>query len=481
MQGALADVVDHLTLSQPLESENVHLAWVLVGDELHPVSDFQGLVPRQRPIAYCPLCREPVTLKLGSIRAHHAAYQPDSVCRATQPETALHQNVKFYLAQQLRGTVRLEIEEPCSGLSLDHSACTSRRTIDFAAHWDDVQVEYTLDPLRPDIVLLAAGRPLAAIEIWVSHRVEEPKAEVLKQMGVPWIEVQGAEALYAGEDPWTSVQPLAVARHSAVWRCAGCQSHLARIEKAQAYEAQRQAQQAALAEQRRQRKPTHFRVVDIYYRSGKSHRAIFRLINQVDATGRVLARYLEEDGEVLLEIKPPFDEPAVSQQIQNRFIDRLLWYRQHDGTICDFAAPGWFDLAVTQPPTRNDPLWPHRYWRGAHGWFMPGHLREVKWFGDNEQSVRVAQLQKIRDAEIEWQKVKATHEHQAALPPDLKPVVVMMQEAQACVNRGDQDTARALYSRARECIVQLLKTLSLPGEAGRLAALDLLRECNDHL
>ncbi len=153
-------------MAQHVESDKkVRLAWVLVHDELHQVTEFAGLAPRQRPAALCPICREPVTMKLGPDRAHHAAHQDDSECSATHPETALHQNVKFYLAQQLRLVSKLEINEPCVGSGPNRPDCTSRRIMEFAIDWDDVQVEYALNPLRPDIVLLVKGKPIAAIEV----------------------------------------------------------------------------------------------------------------------------------------------------------------------------------------------------------------------------------------------------------------------------------------------------------------------------
>lgn len=449
-------------MTQHEESGNkVTLMWVLVDDVLHPVADFADLRPRQRPDARCPLCHASVILKLGKKKVHHAAHQAKSRCPARKPETALHQNVKFYLAQQLKLAASLQINEPCLGFDGQWSVCPARRTSVFADHWDDVQVEYALDPLRPDIMLLIAGQPLAAIEVWVSHRVEDPKADLLQQMGIPWIEVEGTESIYTNQTAWTPEQPLHVVRHSAAGRCPSCQAYqeqferasqarLDRIEEArlalaaeesvaqriaefvqQAYpesleqdepdapiedapaedvpaETERASSRTVAARARRaarenqsNRRLTHFRVVDIYYPSSTlSKRRLFYLGERVDGLGLALAYYLAEEDEVLVEVPAPLNEHG-RRRLRDHVSERLEKYRQQ-GLICDSASGTWFDLSITRPPQRDDKLWPRRYQFGPNGWYMPDYMRDAKWFGDDQAQARLEQAQRLRDAEADW-------------------------------------------------------------------------------
>lgn len=76
--------------------------WVLVDETLHALAEFAHLPPSQRPAAICPVCREPVLLKLGSKRTHHYAHYTGAICATTNPETALHLNTKCSIATQLR-------------------------------------------------------------------------------------------------------------------------------------------------------------------------------------------------------------------------------------------------------------------------------------------------------------------------------------------------------------------------------------------
>ena len=76
--------------------------WVFVDETLHALADFAHLPPSQRPAAICPVCREPVLLKLGSKRTHHYAHYTGATCATTNPETALHFNTKCYMGLNAR-------------------------------------------------------------------------------------------------------------------------------------------------------------------------------------------------------------------------------------------------------------------------------------------------------------------------------------------------------------------------------------------
>jgi hypothetical protein len=171
-----------------------------------PVSRFAAMKPRQRPTALCPQCERPVILKLGPVRKHHAAHHPGEVCSATQPESALHISVKCHIADELRraGSARIPLivvercavgrsvlvatSETLSPHELSSSPCDATQEHLAALTWDDVVVERRIAghdaedstlARTPDIVLLNASVPILAIEVFVTHRVDQIKAEAL--------------------------------------------------------------------------------------------------------------------------------------------------------------------------------------------------------------------------------------------------------------------------------------------------------------
>ncbi|MCP4363599.1 MAG: hypothetical protein GY796_36835, partial [Chloroflexi bacterium] len=113
-----------------------------------------------------------ITLKLGQEREHHYAHRPGTLCPTTRPETALHLNCKLYLAEQLRQVRAVNTLETCS-------ICEEKqRTHGWIARWDEVIVEYTQadgSNYRPDIALMRDGIIIGAIEVFVTHAVEDEK------------------------------------------------------------------------------------------------------------------------------------------------------------------------------------------------------------------------------------------------------------------------------------------------------------------
>lgn len=266
---------------------DIQLRWAVIDNQLQEISAFDHLEPHKRPPAFCPLCQRPVTMKLGTVRAYHCAHQPNDVCSATNPETALHLNMKFYIAQQLRQVDKLIIEERC------WSCSNTRHQIKFA-DWDQVAVEYTLGKLyRPDVALLADGRSVGAIEVLVTHKVDDPKASYYESHNIEWIEVAGKESFYEGTYAWTADKPMPIQRsHPALqgWKCPDC---LQREEDEKALQArwrQQQEQQKANAEQ-----ILYSRLVDFYYRSGKKYREWY-FIKQIIKNGEVAQTILTTEG-----------------------------------------------------------------------------------------------------------------------------------------------------------------------------------------
>jgi len=71
-----------------------------------------------------------------------------------------------------------------------------------------VEVESFVESRKPDIVFYRESKPVGAIEVKVTHAVDEQKRIDLKRSGLPWLEVEASEDFYEGEDKWTPDKPL---------------------------------------------------------------------------------------------------------------------------------------------------------------------------------------------------------------------------------------------------------------------------------
>lgn len=253
----------------------VKLRHCVVNDKVYPVSDFAHLTPSKRPEAFCPECESRLVLKLGNSnsprsKAHHAAHKEENhSCSLSSPEGVLHFNTKWYIYEQLKRGNKLFIKQICAGWALPggERQCSrlykSSRPFLWLEDWDDVQMERNVKSLRPDIVFYRNKTPVAALEVCVTHRVDEEKKAKLIEIGLPWIEVKAdgdeideyfvnwAEEFDEEDDefPWKIEKPLIYDNcHSlpAAWVCESCQSapeeYAERLKKREEAEALREAQ-----------------------------------------------------------------------------------------------------------------------------------------------------------------------------------------------------------------------------------------------
>jgi hypothetical protein len=253
-----------------------------------------------------------VTLKLGRIRRHHAAHATTSDCRAIQPETALHLNVKYFMAAVLEravgGADRLRIRRQCivgnrpyengveySWVEATSGACGSVDDADWVDGWDEVRVESRLaieDAYRiPDIVLRRDGTAIAAIEILASHAVDAEKAAMLARLEIPWIEVRAAPDLYEGANRWTIQQPLepVAGSMSLAWRCEvhGLSTGMPRTR-------------TAIVAERPPARPSlvAVRLVDVYREGGTWQRLAYR-VRGIFADGALVRLALDRNGSLV--------------------------------------------------------------------------------------------------------------------------------------------------------------------------------------
>jgi len=197
--------------------------------------------------------------------------------------------VKFQIAKELQGRRFLRVQTKCAGsgdaLFVVPSNCEETLTWKFAKGWTHVETEFSCEDLRPDIVLLNGSEILGAIEVAVHHYVDHTKAEKYRRMGIPWIEVAASPELIDEEHPWTIFQPLpAVSLEGSIpWRCEECwdqwSSHI--LNNAVDGEV------------------VSWRVVDLYYPSGKAWRTRIDIKRVLDGSVPMAFMVTSSSAEVL--------------------------------------------------------------------------------------------------------------------------------------------------------------------------------------
>lgn len=202
------------------------LVWVVHdGREVH-VSDFAGIPPRGRPPVTCPECGEPVTMHLGTVRAHHAAHRADSICDVRGGgESVIHLNARLYLANQLRKTTTVEIRRTCTCPRPEYRpACEGADVAPWGVTWTGLAARRRQDGLLPDISLYANDDLIGAVEVYVRSAVRHEKAARYAERGIPWLEVEATPALYDRDKGWNPDRPLPVKRAEPLgqWRCPSC-------------------------------------------------------------------------------------------------------------------------------------------------------------------------------------------------------------------------------------------------------------------
>jgi hypothetical protein len=300
-------------------SDIPRLRWVLIEGNLCEVSAFRDLPPKARPDAYCPVCERQVTLKLGQKRVHHFAHRPEDICSATKPETAIHLNCKFYIYQQLVKATNVYTSSSCS-------RCGKQKSVLWKQDWDHVEVEYKMESLRPDIALLQNGKVIGAIEIFVTHAVNEEKAQRFQSQDVDWIEIYGDEGIYEEPNAWTAEKPLdAISQYPQIpsWTCSQCERVQEREKYQKVYHVDRVYRVEIICA----------RMIDLYYPSGKKYRHVF-YVKQAFTNGEKSRLWIEdEQRKIIADERAPITEQ--SRQRVNEAFKRAYQEFTHKAVFVD--------------------------------------------------------------------------------------------------------------------------------------------------
>ncbi len=146
---------------------------------------------------FCPACQDTVILRKGEIKTPHFAHKVSEACNQ---ETIIHKTAKQLIVDVISDWKSGKIDAP-----------TLRRTCEICRQFKDQPLpdkvecailEYRMsDGFVVDVALVVANEPAAAIEVRVSHAVDENKA---KSLSIPFIELDGQKVI---ENP-TIFQPI---------------------------------------------------------------------------------------------------------------------------------------------------------------------------------------------------------------------------------------------------------------------------------
>lgn len=196
----------------------VRLAWARDRDGLRVSAE--ALDParrRERAPFACPGCGEPLTPRLGKVRARHFAHRPGSACPLTAPETALHWNAKerlLALCEEAFAGREVRLLARCPG-------CRRLVPDTLVSFGDSATSEGSVGALRADVLVLRRGRPSLALEVRVSHAVDPAKEAALAAAGVPALEVDAREEWLREAGGAAEVVPV---RSLGFPRCGACQA-----------------------------------------------------------------------------------------------------------------------------------------------------------------------------------------------------------------------------------------------------------------
>jgi hypothetical protein len=364
----------------PLQSEGAtSLQWVLIEEQLHHVSEFADTPSRERPTALCPICRESVRMKLGTVLVHHCAHMPGSTCIASVGETAVHLNSKLHIYTQLLKADKLNISRKCVSCSNTHETIWAR-------NWDDVHLEYSVGSRRPDIALLKEGKVIGAIEVCVSHAIDPDKADFFKVHEIRWIEVRGSPSLYVGREQWHISKPLSIGQIGPDvkdWMCETCLEKIPkdaeeRIKLRQAqlrkenkkYWKNRAQEQAQEHERKNGQKPLFGRFIDFFYPDHTwKRKTVFYTVELVQ--GECVSAQMEAEGEILVKL------PGCNSTELNRRLNQYLASLREQGIITDspmswIAEKQFSGLVGYQEPRY---IWSERHKK----WILPQSKRDQMW------------------------------------------------------------------------------------------------------
>ncbi|MCM3390237.1 hypothetical protein M3649_19245 [Ureibacillus chungkukjangi] len=129
----------------------------------------------------CPGCNSVLIARKGAKTTHHFAHYNGAEC-SKAVETALHLSAKEILQKHKKIRIPKVIVD--LNFRTENWILSEEMYIEF----DEIKLEYRLDNIVPDVIVLVKGKPLL-IEITVTHKTDSEKLAKIKNAGISCIEI----------------------------------------------------------------------------------------------------------------------------------------------------------------------------------------------------------------------------------------------------------------------------------------------------
>ncbi len=137
---------------------------------------------------FCPACKDTIILRKGEIKAPHFAHKASETCNQ---ETIIHRIAKQLILQVISDWKAGKIDPPI--LKRTCEICRKPKDQPLPDKVEGAMLEYRMsDGFVVDVALIVENEPAAAIEIKVSHAIDENKANLLS---IPFIELEGQKVI----------------------------------------------------------------------------------------------------------------------------------------------------------------------------------------------------------------------------------------------------------------------------------------------
>jgi len=134
----------------------------------------------------CMNCGERMVLRRGEIKRPYFAHHTENP--NCSPETVLHKMAKDNIKAGIDAALSSGFKYPFTWRC---HVCNQEHVGDLALSPRDVNIEVSLDGVRPDILLSSMeGKPMAAIEVVVSHSPDQDAIEAYKRLKLPVLMVK---------------------------------------------------------------------------------------------------------------------------------------------------------------------------------------------------------------------------------------------------------------------------------------------------
>ncbi|MDF1688373.1 MAG: hypothetical protein P1U35_02050 [Cycloclasticus sp.] len=147
----------------------------------------------------CPSCKRKLQANKGKIVSHYFSHDPSAEIKSCESafETSIHLMAKQILSEDgysmMPGLTLSDSMLDANGHSHTESLLleSEQRTV-----FDRVELEKRLDEIRPDIIAYIDGQPLL-IEVAVTSFVKPKKKQIIRELGLPAIEIDLSTVGYA--------------------------------------------------------------------------------------------------------------------------------------------------------------------------------------------------------------------------------------------------------------------------------------------